>query len=92
MTRREKKCALSVVLCGVDDITNCPHKCNGKCKLFGLCRIEDKTDEQLSYILAPIDKCIYLEACAGSGKTEVLGKKAAYEISQWQSKKQESLC
>lgn len=87
MTRREKQCALSVVLCGVDDITNCPHKCNGKCKLFGLCRIEDKTDEQLSYILAPIDKCIYLEACAGSGKTEVLGMKAAYEISQWQSKK-----
>ena len=87
MTRHEKQCALSAVLCGVDDIANCPHKRNSKCKLFGVCRIEDKTDEQLSYILAPIDKCIYLEACAGSGKTEVLGMKAAYEISQWQSKK-----
>ena len=42
MTRREQQCALSAVLCGVDDITNCPYKGNGKCKLFGLCRIEDK--------------------------------------------------
>ena len=50
-------------------------------------RIEEKTDEQLGYILSPIDRCIYLEACAGSGKTEVLGIKAAYEICKWQSKK-----
>ena len=48
-------------------------------------RINEKTDEQLDYILSPIDKCIYLEACAGSGKTEVLGIKAAYEISRWAS-------
>lgn len=48
-------------------------------------RIEEKTDKQLDYILSPIDQCIYLEACAGSGKTEVLGLKAAYEISKWKS-------
>lgn len=48
-------------------------------------RIEEKTDEQLDYILSPIDQCIYLEACAESGKTEVLGLKAAYEICKWQS-------
>ena len=48
-------------------------------------RINEKTDEQLDYILSPIDKCIYLEACAGSGKTVVLGIKAAYEISRWAS-------
>lgn len=29
-------------------------------------RIEEKTDEQLDYILSPIDQCIYLEACAES--------------------------
>ena len=46
-------------------------------------RIDEKTDEQLNYILSPIDRCIYLEACAGSGKTEVLGLKAAYEICRW---------
>ena len=50
-------------------------------------RIDEKTDEQLEYILSPINQCIYLEACAGSGKTEVLGIKAAYEICKWQSKK-----
>ena len=49
-------------------------------------RIEEKTDEQLDYILSPINRCIYLEACAGSGKTEVLGIKAAYEICKWQSR------
>ena len=49
-------------------------------------RIEEKTDEQLDYILSPIDQCIYLEACAGSGKTEVLGLKAAYEICRWRSR------
>ncbi len=85
MTRHEKQCAICSVLCNAADIQNCPHKCNGKCKLLGECRIEEKTDEQLDYILSPIDKCIYLEACAGSGKTEVLGMKAAYEILRWQS-------
>ena len=49
-------------------------------------RIDEKTDEQLDYILSPIDQCIYLEACAGSGKTEVLGLKAAYEICRWSSR------
>lgn len=49
-------------------------------------RIAEKTDEQLDYILSPIDQCIYLEACAGSGKTEVLGLKAAYEICRWRSR------
>ena len=33
-------------------------------------RIEEKTNEQLDYIFSPLDQCIYLEACAGSGKTE----------------------
>lgn len=50
-------------------------------------RIEEKTNEQLDYIFSPLDQCIYLEACAGSGKTEVLGLKAAYEICKWGSGK-----
>lgn len=49
-------------------------------------RINEKTDDQLDYILSSIGKCIYLEACAGSGKTEVLGIKAAYELGCWYSK------
>lgn len=43
------------------------------------------TDEQASYIKSPINLNIYLEACPGSGKTEVIAKKAAKEISEWRN-------
>lgn len=74
MTKDEKISMLLGVLCAGKG----PDKQDKK-------RIEEKTDEQLDYILSPIDQCIYLEACAGSGKTEVLGLKAAYEICKWES-------
>lgn len=48
-------------------------------------RIEEKSEAQLDYILSSINENIYLEACAGSGKTEVLGIKAAYELKKWKS-------
>lgn len=41
------------------------------------------TLEQLVYIIQTIDRNSYLEACPGSGKTEVVGIKAASVISQW---------
>lgn len=41
------------------------------------------SEEQLDFILHPIDKACFLKACPGSGKTEVVGIKAAYEISDW---------
>lgn len=86
MNRTDKLNIISNVLCGVDSITTgCPYQVAGRCKYFGSCRIKEKTDKQLDYILSPIDKCVYLEACAGSGKTEVLGMKAAYEICKWDS-------
>ncbi len=86
MNRAEKLSRIAVVLCGADDITtDCPYRSMDICKYFGQCRLTEKTDEQLDYILSPIDECIYLEACAGSGKTEVLGMKAAYEICKWTS-------
>jgi DNA helicase-2/ATP-dependent DNA helicase PcrA len=56
---------------------------NGNCQRHGKCKILEKTEAQLNYILSPNNECIYLEACAGSGKTEVLGMKAAYEIYRW---------
>lgn len=37
------------------------------------------SEEQLDFILHPIDKACFLKACPGSGKTEVVGIKAAYE-------------
>lgn len=75
MTRDEKITLLAEVL-----------SANRTFALEDKARIEEKTDEQLDYILSPIDRCIYLEACAGSGKTEVLGLKAAYEICKWRSR------
>lgn len=43
------------------------------------------SEEQLDFILHPINEACYLKACPGSGKTEVVGIKAAYEISEWQN-------
>lgn len=43
----------------------------------------DLTDEQLDFIIHPIKQPCYLNACPGSGKTEVVGIKAAYEICGW---------
>lgn len=44
------------------------------------------SEEQLDFILYPINKACYLKACPGSGKTEVVGIKAAYEIANWKDK------
>lgn len=76
MTRDEKIKTLIKVL-----------SANKQFTLQDMNRIEEKTNEQLDYIFSPVDQCIYLEACAGSGKTEVLGLKAAYEICKWEPNK-----
>lgn len=47
------------------------------------CRVTEKSDEQLDYALSSIKDSIYLKACPGSGKTEVIGLKSAYEIKRW---------
>ncbi|MEK4850686.1 DEAD/DEAH box helicase [Paenibacillus sp. FSL H7-0756] len=46
-------------------------------------KVREKTEQQLQYVLSPINKNVFLEACAGSGKTEVVGMKTAYEICKW---------
>lgn len=43
----------------------------------------EPSEEQLDFILHPLNEPCYLKACPGSGKTEVVGIKAAYEISEW---------
>lgn len=43
------------------------------------------SDEQVDYINLYINHSSYLEACPGSGKTEVIGIKSAFEISKWKS-------
>lgn len=56
------------------------------CLMYGKCRIQEKTKEQLSYILSSLNEKIFLDACPGSGKTEVVGLKAAYETKKWKSR------
>ncbi len=43
------------------------------------------SDEQAEYINHYLKHSSYLEACPGSGKTEVIGIKSAYEIYKWES-------
>ncbi len=44
------------------------------------------SEEQLDFILHPIKQACYLKACPGSGKTEVVGIRAAFEIAGWEEK------
>lgn len=53
------------------------------------CSIEDLmklSDEQFEYINHYLKYSSFLKACPGSGKTEVIGIKSAYEIYKWKSK------
>lgn len=43
------------------------------------------SDEQAEYINHYLNHSSYLKACPGSGKTEVIGIKCAYEIYKWKS-------
>jgi DNA helicase-2/ATP-dependent DNA helicase PcrA len=56
---------------------------NPLCREQGCCRIWEKTDEQLRYAAFPGTQHAFLQACPGSGKTEVVGLKAAYEMAAW---------
>ncbi|MFZ3093603.1 MAG: UvrD-helicase domain-containing protein [Methanothrix sp.] len=56
---------------------------NPLCNEYELCRIARNSCEQLDYVLSSIGDCMFLKACPGSGKTEVVGLKAAYEMSKW---------
>jgi len=41
------------------------------------------TDEQRAYVEAPLDQHIYLNACPGSGKTEVVAAMVAKVVEEW---------
>jgi DNA helicase II / ATP-dependent DNA helicase PcrA len=49
-------------------------------------KIKELSDEQADFIVSPLNQSIYLKACPGSGKTEVVGLKSAYEIADWKEK------
>ncbi|ELV8729017.1 UvrD-helicase domain-containing protein [Vibrio fluvialis] len=41
------------------------------------------TEEQKNYIQSEINRHVFLEACPGSGKTEIVAAKVAKEVSSW---------
>lgn len=47
------------------------------------CRIDEKSISQLEYVKSSVDENIFLKACPGSGKTEVVALKTAYELNNW---------
>lgn len=60
-----------------------PSRNTSLCREHACCRIDEKSQEQLAYVTSPTDRPVFLRACPGSGKTETVGLKAAYEIRQW---------
>lgn len=58
---------------------------NALCSDYKCCRIFEKivVAGQRSYLKQSIAKNTFLKACPGSGKTEIIGLKAAYEIRRW---------
>ncbi|MBS7528457.1 ATP-dependent helicase [Fusibacter paucivorans] len=87
MNKADYVSSIAEILCGKDKDISCDECFKvGKshiCKNHNKCRISEKTEKQMEYVLSSINKCFYLEACPGSGKTEVVGMKAAYEINNW---------
>ena len=45
--------------------------------------LDKLSDEQLEFIVHSLEESCFLKACPGSGKTEVVGIKAAFEIANW---------
>ena len=90
MTKEECQEQVAKVICDKSDELTCD-ECfrlsNGHiCEGLDHCRISEKTEEQLKYVLSSAKKDTFLRACAGSGKTEVVGMKAAYEIKKWKER------
>lgn len=87
--RKELLIKVAQRLCGkniIYPLYDC-HKVNKDSR--AICRGSDKCEinklnlDQLKYIVHPLDEFCYLQACPGSGKTHVVGLKAAYEIRDW---------
>lgn len=60
--------------------------CNSVCQSLGKCYVAEKSEKQLAYVLSSASTNLFLQACPGSGKTEVVGLKSAYEFHAWEKK------
>lgn len=61
----------------------CDGKLHDRCRHYGYCNASHLSPKQHAYIDSDIYSSVYLKACPGSGKTEVLGVKCAIEFEQW---------
>ncbi len=87
----ENRTCLRKLLC---EREQCPSEvaiCGGKCKKVCInlnsSFINNLNDQQVLYIFSDIKDNVYLEACPGSGKTEVLAIKVVKEIYKWKTDK-----
>jgi DNA helicase-2/ATP-dependent DNA helicase PcrA len=80
--------AVAQRMCSIDDpYRSCEQKPRRAiCKGIRECKIAEKSERQLGYVLSSNTVNIFLKACPGSGKTEVVGLKAAYEFKAWKHK------
>lgn len=67
----------------ISNFLECNGRLCGKCRHDGYCNASHLSEKQYAYIDADIYSSIYLNACPGSGKTEVLGVKCALEFERW---------
>src|SRR5271157_3134537 len=89
MKHLEKQERLAREICNKPDsvsIEKCHQswgRTNPLCNEHKVCRILEKSPEQIEYVFSPDRESVFLKACPGSGKTEVVGLKAAYFIRRW---------
>lgn len=78
------------ILCGAKahyaDYLSCEGMLCNKCKQDRHCDIMNLSNDQIKYIVSDVNSDFYLNACPGSGKTEVVGVKCAYELNLWNNK------
>lgn len=65
------------------ELSACDGKQNNRCKRLGKSFILNMNAGQIDYVTSQLWKNTFLKACPGSGKTEVLAIKVAYEKEQW---------
>lgn len=85
--KENKREIICRVLCKKEEchseLSACDGKQNSRCKQLGKSFILNMNAGQIDYVTSQMWKNTFLKACPGSGKTEVLAIKVAYEKEQW---------
>lgn len=83
----KKRNNICEIVCGIDTCSSDIAFCNGtksaRCKRLGKSFIVNMNEGQVDYVTSELQQNIFLRACPGSGKTEVLAIKVAFEKERW---------